>query len=126
MLKILLIALLPLLMLFGIGGDSPTTTSTINGRDGNTGTLEKMIVADGGISMDLDLARLGGIKSGSRRSKQTALEFGTEKNSFFTVLVFNGEVRGPLPSSMPLIPKADANLPARLGASYRQLVLENN
>jgi len=126
MLKILLIALLPSLVFFGIERDSPTSRDATSGRDGNTGTLEKMIVADGAVSMVLDLGRLGGSRSGLRNSKHTPLYFDAERNSFFPVLVFNGEVRGPLPGSMLLIPRGDMALPSKLSSSYRQLVMENN
>jgi hypothetical protein len=40
-------------------------------------------------------------------------------------MVYNDEMRGPLPSSMKLIPQNSAVLPAKLDASYQQLVVEN-
>ncbi|HMJ09628.1 MAG TPA: carboxypeptidase-like regulatory domain-containing protein, partial [Pyrinomonadaceae bacterium] len=51
--------------------------------------------------------------------------FDIEHDSFFTVLVFNDELRGPLPSAMTLIPRTTASLPGKLNASYQQLVVEN-
>ena len=47
------------------------------------------------------------------------MRFDAERDSFFTVLVFNDELRGPLPSSMGLIPQNSAALPAKLNASYQ-------
>ncbi len=80
-----------------------------------------MIVASGSVAIDLNLNRL----NGARGSKTTNLRFDVERDSFFTVLVFNDELRGPLPSTMAIIPQGSANLPAKLNASYQQLVIEN-
>ena len=125
MLKIILIALLPFVMLFSDGSDQSVTGLNQNGREGNTGTLEKMIVASGSVAMDLDLNRLNGTRNRAKESTPGALRFDVEHDSFFTVLVFNNELRGPLPSSMGLIPQNSAALPAKLNASYGQLVVES-
>lgn len=100
-------------------GFSQTTSET------STGTLEKLIVADGSVTMNLDLNRINGKKSSTKVPKMSELRFETERNSFFTVIVFNDELRGPLPSAMPIIPQSSATLPAKLNESYRQLVIEN-
>ena len=47
-----------------------------------TGTLQKMIVESGSVTMNLDLNRLNGISSGSGRP--TTLQFAVAANSFFT------------------------------------------
>lgn len=125
MLKTILFAFLPFFVLFGNGSDSSLTKININGRDGNNGTLQKMIVANGSVTMDLNLNRLNGAGSNAKGSKTSALQFGVPTDSFFTVLVFNDELRGPVPSSMSLIPQTSAVLPAKLNASYHQLVLES-
>jgi len=52
------------------------------------------------------------------------LRFNVERDSFFTVMVFNNELRGTLPGSMGLIPQNSAPLPAKLNSSYQQLVVE--
>lgn len=96
-----------------------------NGPESDTGTLEKMIVASGSVAMDLNLNRLNGTGSGAKESNPSVLRFDVEHNSFFTVLVFNDELRGPLPSSMGLIPQDYPALPAKLNASYQQLVVES-
>lgn len=121
MLKIILVALLPLLTFFSDGSDNTTTKKKSAPAD-NTGTLEKMIVANGSVAIDLDLGRLSGSRSRSRTSE---LRFDVERNAFFTVLVFNDELRGPLPSSMAIVPRTTATLPGKLNASYRQLIVEN-
>lgn len=84
-----------------------------------------MIVANGSIAMNLDLNRLNGTRSRVKEARPSELRFDAEPNSFFTVLVFNDELRGPLPSAMGIIPQNSANLPAKLNASYQQLVIEN-
>ena len=71
--------------------------------------------------MDIDLGRLNGTKS---RSQVSTLRFSVAPNSFFTVLVFDGNLRGPEPSAMALVPETSALLPAALEASFQQLVLE--
>src|SRR5216110_1574875 len=71
----------------------------IAGSRGESGTIEKMIVANGTATVDLDLARLNG--KGSRQS----LRFAVGPEAFFTIQVFNNEFRGPLPSSMDLAPE---------------------
>jgi hypothetical protein len=53
------------------------------------------------------------------------LRFGLVPNSFFTILVFNDELRGVEPGTVGIIPQNAANLPAALNASYNQLVIES-
>ena len=94
---------------------------------GGTGTLQKMIVQSGSVTMQLDLNRLNGISSVAERS--TTLGFVAAANSFFSVLVFNDQLRGPEPGSIALAPAAGLNalayrLPVALGASLKQLVIE--
>jgi hypothetical protein len=120
MLKTILIALLPLLLLFGDGPDTSVFKAKTSPRPSGTGTLEKMIASSGSVAVDLDMARLGA--KGARTSRLT---FAVEQDSFFTVLVFNGELRGSLPSSMNIVAQSEASLPGKLGSSYRQLMIEN-
>ena len=94
---------------------------------GGTGTLQKMIVQSGSVTMQLDLNRLNGISSVAERP--TTLGFVAAANSFFSVLVFNDQLRGPEPGSIALVPAAGVNalgysLPVALGASLKQLVIE--
>ncbi len=125
MLKTMLVALLPLLLVANNGPNYSLTGLTKKSPDGNTGTLKKMIVASGNVTMDLNLNRLNGPGFNVKESKSSSLRFDVERDSFFTILVFNDELRGPLPSSMALIPQNSATLPAHLTASYRQLAIEN-
>lgn len=121
MLKPIFVALLSLQMLFSSGSGYLFSGLNPKVRENNTGTLEKMIVASGSVAMNVDLNRSNGAKG----AKTTELRFDTERDAFFTVLVLNGELRGPLPSSMGLIPQNTPNLPAKLNASYQQLVIES-
>src|SRR5258705_6328562 len=121
MLKTILITLVSL---FLVSNNSDRSLARLKqeGPVTQTGTLEKMIVANGSVAMDVDLDRLNGRRS---RSQMNTLRFDATPNSFFTILVFNGELRGLEPSSMTLIPQSEANVPAVLKASYRQLVVES-
>lgn len=121
MLKKIFIASLLLLMLLSNGFGQLVTGLNQNSSESNTGILEKMIVASGSVAMDLNLNRL----NGGRAKAADTLRFDVERNSFFTVIVFDDELRGPLPSSMAIIPQGSASLPGKLNASYRQLVIEN-
>ncbi|MGH9880103.1 MAG: hypothetical protein ACRD6N_01605, partial [Pyrinomonadaceae bacterium] len=105
---------------------SPSSNNSVahlkqNSQESQTGTLEKMIVADGSATMDIDLNRLNGIDSPSQIN---SLRFTLEPNSFFTILVFNDVLRGPEPSSMAIIPQNSARLPAALNVSFNQLIIE--
>ncbi len=125
MLKLILIALLPLLVFFSISSDNSVPEVKLAGRQADTGTLEKMIVANGSVTMDLELNRLNAAGSKSKGSSPAALNFDAERDSFFTVLVYNDELRGPSPGSMRLIPHDVPALPAKLTASYQDLVIES-
>ncbi len=125
MLKTILIPLLSFLVFFGNGSDHLLTGLKQNTRKSNTGTLEKMIVASGSVAVDLNLNRLNGTGFDAKESPLSGLRFDVVRDSFFTVMVFNNELRGPLPSSMALIPKNSAALPAALSASYNRLVVES-
>ena len=125
MLKTILIALVPFLLLFSSSSDSVLSGSAKTARDGGTGTLEKMIVANGSVAMDVNLDLLNGARKSSRASQPTSMRFDVERDAFFTVLVFNGEFRGPTPSSMGINPTNSVAVPAKLNASYNQLIVEN-
>ena len=92
--------------------------------DPPTGTFQRMIAENGSVTMDLDLNRLNGINSVGGRP--TTLHFATAANSFFPILVFNDQLRGPEPGSMALVAEAQPvpQLPAALAASLKQLVIE--
>ncbi len=122
MLKTFLVPLtVALLSLLSDGSDNSVARFKQNTPEGQTGTLQKMMVADGNATMDIDLNRLNGVRS---PSQMNTLRFAVTPNSFFTIVVTDNVLRGPLPSSMELIPQDSANLPAPLNASFHQLVVE--
>ena len=126
MLKIVLAVLLPIFAFFGYESRSVPTSGIDHVQTRDSGTLEKMIVDSGTVTMDVDLARFSVTRRPEKpRQQTTALHFTVDRESFFTLLAFNGELRGPLPSTMGLIPEDLSALPAKLAASYRQLVLES-
>ena len=125
MLKTILVALLSFNMFFSTGSGQLAAELNKKGPEAITGTLEKMIVSNGSVAMELDLNRLNGTRGRTKQTKPSELRFEVEPNSFFTILVFNNELRGPLPSSMGLIPQNSAALPAKLSASHGQLAIEN-
>ena len=135
MLKIILTAfMLPLLLFLGSSdGGSPNASSAANtspSSPGQSGTLQKMIVASGSATMDLDLDRINGISSTTGRletapsQKLSELHFAVAPNSFFPVLVFNNMFRGPKPGSMGLVPQNNVVLPPALAASLKRLAIE--
>ena len=128
MLKKTLIALtLPLLSVLAISAGNYTVRPSQKASDAPSGTLQKMIVENGSVTMDLDLNGLNG--DSSLVARPMALQFLVGANSFFPILVFNDLLRGLEPGSMALIPAGVnapgySNLPAALGASFKQLVVE--
>ena len=123
MLKTIAIALLPILVLFGSGLDRMSIQRSEKPA-GDISTMEKLIVANGSVSMDLDLAKLNGTR-GAKNVRPSTLRFDVEPDSFFTVIVLNDELRGAVPSSMKIIPLDAARLPGSLGKSYDKLVVES-
>ena len=129
MLKKILIALtLSLLVLLGSYAVQSAKARNRGGElnqkasDAPTGTLQKMIVENGSVTMDLDIGRLNGAAGQTLQA-----QFAVGANSFFPVLVFNDQLRGPVPGSMALIPSRSGGippLPAALSASLMQLVVE--
>jgi hypothetical protein len=130
-LSLLGVTLLAALVLTYSGQVSSHSSSLFNGgsagkdtavrSEGDSGTLQKMIVATGNAHLDIDVNRLNG---GAASARRNTINFTVVPDAFFTVLVFNNEFRGTLPSSMGLVPQNTAAVPARLSASLNQLVIE--
>src|SRR4029079_8460269 len=121
---------LPLFLLFASPPASAPkafgATKETPASQGQTGTLQKMIVENGSVTMDLDVNRLNGI--GAVPGRLTTLQFAVAANSFFPILVFNEQLRAPQPGSMALIPAAGTaasySLPVALHSSLKQLTIE--
>jgi hypothetical protein len=133
----------PVLLLFASlnPGSANSAIKKNQNRFGETGTLQKMIVENGSVTMQLDLNGLNG--SGSLVARPVMLLFAAAPNSFFPILVFNDQVRGLEPGSMALALRGSSsggvnllaqsysgqdaagyNLPAALRASLKRLILE--
>src|SRR6266550_5076062 len=120
--------------LLGVSGQPASQTARSPQRAGSavatapgTGTLQKMIVENGSVTMDLDLNAFDG--SGSLVARPVTLQFLIGANSFFPILVFNDLLRSAEPGSMALVPsrsdglQSAVSLPASLAASLKQLVV---
>jgi hypothetical protein len=124
---------LPLVLLFASPNlASPNSAKEKNqNRDGETGTLQKMIVEDAGVTMQLDLNGLNG--SSSLVTRPVTLHFAAAPNSFFPILVFNDVLRGLEPGSIALALQGSSSagvnapnysLPAAISASLKRLTVE--
>ncbi len=120
--KILRYFTLPLLLLLSGSAGNSAPQGSRKSLDGQTGTIEKMIVSRGKVVLDLDLNRLNG--TDTPEQKRDAVRFDVGPNSFFTVLVFNKTLRGAQPGSMGLIWGNSSVLPEPLNSSASQLVIE--
>ena len=124
---------LPLVLLFA----SPNLALSNSAKEknqsrfGETGTLQKMIVEDAGVTMQLDLNGLNG--SSSLVSRPVTLHFAAAANSFFPILVFNDVLRGLEPGSIALALQGSSSagvnapnysLPAAISASLKRLTVE--
>lgn len=122
MLNTILVALLSFNIFFSNGTANLLNGITNKSQENTSGTLEKMMATSGNVAVNLDLNRLnGGNAKGANRG---VLNFEVERDSFFTVMVFNGELRGALPGTMKIIPQNSLNLPAQLSDSLQNLVFE--
>jgi hypothetical protein len=116
-------ALMSALLFANISGTYATQPKQ-NTSSALTGTLQKMIVENGSVTLNLDLNGLNG--SDDLTTRPVTLQFATATNSFLPILVLNGELRGPEPGSIALVPQTRPNqlLPAVLATSLKQLVVE--
>src|ERR1044071_4846642 len=133
--SILTVFMLPILLLLGSSSDNSAARVSLKSTEVQTETVEKLIVASGSVTIDLNLAWLNNRVSTTEESRPLGpelvagglepLRFTLSPDSFFTIIVTNGVFRGPLPGLVGFIPQNVANLPAPLNASFYQLVLEN-
>src|SRR5687768_3970077 len=107
---------LPLLLLLSNSSGNSAAPAAGRNAGGETGTLKKMIVANGTVALDLDVSRLSGIDPATKESTLETLRFQVGPDSFFTILLFDDDLRGPEPGSMGLVPQNTATLPGSLRA----------
>lgn len=125
MLKLSLTALvLPLLFFFRSASENRATQSQPPRGSAQTETIEKLIVASGGTTIDVDLNRFKDRRTTHEEPQVETVRFTFAPDSFFSLLVSNGVLRTALPGSIKFIPQSSANLPPLLNASLPQLSLE--
>src|SRR5262249_53719347 len=131
-LKMILTAfVVPAVLLFALPHPGSANSAIEKNQNEQTGTLQKMIVENGSVTIQLDLNGLNG--SGSLVARPVALHFVAAANSFFPILVFNNLLRGLEPGSIALdlqdSPSGGENapgynLPVPLRASLKRLTVE--
>src|SRR3954453_22256104 len=111
-------------LFFGNSSQNYAVQPRQNAPDGSTGTLQKMIVENGTVTLDVDLNGLNG--SNALITRPVALHFAAATNSFFSILVFNDQLRGAEPGSIALVPQGRpvSLLPSLFATSLKQLVVE--
>jgi hypothetical protein len=122
----------PVVLLFASRNLASPNSATKKNQNGQTGTLQKMIVENGSVAMQLDLNGLNG--SNSLVARPVMLHFAAAPNSFFPILVFNDLLRGLQPGSMALALQNSSsaeingpgysNLPGALTSSLKRLAVE--
>jgi hypothetical protein len=128
----LTVFVVPVVLLFASRNLASPNSATKKNQNGQTGTLQKMIVENGSVAMQLDLNGLNG--SNSLVARPVMLHFAAAPNSFFPILVFNDLLRGLQPGSMALALQNSSsaevngpgysNLPAALSSSLKRLAVE--
>ena len=124
MLKFALVVLLPLSIIFYRAYAPYITGSSGDKASQKTGTLEKLIVENGTVMLDIDVSKLNSGKFGSNAPRTESIRFDVAADSFFSIKVFNGELRGPMPGTLRLAGANRVELPTKLAASLENLVLE--
>jgi hypothetical protein len=124
-------ALLSVLFFSNASGNNASQRKQ-NASEALTGTLQKMIVENASVTMQLDLNGLNG--SNSLVARPVLLHFAAAPNSFFPILVFNDLLRGLQPGSIALALQNSSpaganapgynNLPAALSSSLKRLTVE--
>src|SRR5438477_12898388 len=85
--------MLPLFLLLGSSSNNSAARPEQKNTDIQTETVEKLIVASGSVTMDVDLARLNDGVSASEESRPATLRFALSPDSFFTIVLTNDVVR---------------------------------
>jgi hypothetical protein len=120
-LKIVLTGFMLLLVLLFASTYAASRNPGTKNNSEQSGTLQKMIVENASVTMQVDLNGLNG--SNSLVARPVNLQFSVAANSFFPIVVFNDLLRTVQPGSMALIPQDVPALPVQLGASIKQLVV---
>src|SRR5262249_55936472 len=105
---------------FGYSLENYAAQPKHHASDASTGMLQTMIVEICNVTLNVDLNGLNG--SNALITRPAALQFTAATNSFFTILVFNDQFRGPESGSIALVPQGRpvSLLPSLLPASLKQ------
>src|SRR5712672_1450195 len=111
-------------LFFGNSSENYAVQPRQNASDASTGRLQKMIIENGSVTLNVDLNGLNG--SNALVTRPATLQFAAATNSFFSILVFNDQLRGAESGSIALVPQGRpvSLLPSLLAASLKQLVVE--
>ena len=101
--KTLTAFILCFLSLLGSGWENYAAQPSQKMSDAATGTLQKMIVENGSVTLDLDLNGLNG--SSSLVARPVTLHFAAAANSFFTISGFQRSVARARTGSIALVPQ---------------------
>jgi hypothetical protein len=93
--------------------------TTEAGRQGETGRLDKLVASGGTVTMHVDLTKAGA------KAAPSEVHFAVQPDTFFTIVTFNDELRGSLPSAMTLEPRTNTRLPEPLNSSLTGLTIES-
>jgi hypothetical protein len=106
------------LLIVGIVGPQSNATTSMDRVE----TVQKLVIANGNVTMDLDLD-LAAVEPEERKCEK--LQFEIDPNSFFTIRVNNNILRGSEQGTMNLISRNSATSILRvLAAPLGQLIIE--
>ncbi len=123
MTKLILLAILPSLYFFSsFMGEGVVSPESQPGPKAST--FEKLVAESGTVSLTVDTAILTGLGTDQPIPATSIFRAGTD--SFFTAIATDEELRGLLPSSLPLINEGNSVLPGKLGRSSGQLIVDSS
>jgi len=112
-----------ILSLLASSSNSSATPPKQNNSSKQIETIEKLVITGGSATIDLDLNLSSDTGSSKDETTRETVRFGLVPDSFFTILVSNDLLRGPLPGEVGLISQNAADLPPPLSASLHQLIV---
>src|SRR5258707_12274473 len=90
-------------LFFGNSTETSAAQPRKNASDASTGTLQKMIIENGSVTLNEDLNGLNG--SNALVTRPAALQFAAATNSFFSILILKNHFSGADPASIALVPQ---------------------
>ncbi|MEP6821365.1 MAG: hypothetical protein ABI946_03345 [Chthoniobacterales bacterium] len=114
------------LLLLLLNGSANSASPTRDASGDQTVTRERLMMDSGTVTLALDLNRLeaGRAPAETAEVKRDTVRFQVAPNTFFTILRFNGVLRGAEPGMIGLRWDNSRMLPGPLNAAANDLVLE--